>query len=56
MSWGWIVIALAIGWIMGWVCAHSAVSDECEKLGSFYVGEKVFRCVKIERKDGNEKA
>jgi hypothetical protein len=28
----------------GWAFAHSTVSTECQKLQSFYIGEKVFEC------------
>ena len=28
----------------GWSFAHSTVAVECNRLGSFYVGEKVFEC------------
>lgn len=34
--------ALAI--LIGWILAHNTVATECEKLGSFYVGDKVFKC------------
>jgi hypothetical protein len=43
---GWI-IAFVIGALVGWVVAHSVVATECEKLGSFYVGDKTFKCVKV---------
>lgn len=42
-----LLIGLLIGYMTGWVNAHRAVADECEKLGSFYVGKKVFKCTKI---------
>jgi hypothetical protein len=29
---------------MGWVMAHTTVKHECQKLGAFYVGEKVYEC------------
>ena len=32
-----------------WAMAHSEVARECEKLGAFYVGDKVFEC---KRKEG----
>lgn len=38
-----IVIILAI-FSLGWLLAHSTVATECERLGSFYVGQKVFDC------------
>ena len=45
MAW---IICILIGWFFGWIHAHSTVASECEKLGSFYVGSKVFHCAKIE--------
>lgn len=46
----WLIIGIVIGWSMGWVYAHTTVAQECEKLGKFYVGKKVFECTKIETK------
>ncbi len=43
---GWIIASL-IGALVGWVVAHGVVATECERLGSFYVGEKTFHCVKV---------
>lgn len=45
--WGMIV-----GAIFGWLLAHDSVSNECQRLRSFYVGEKVYHCVKVEVWDG----
>ena len=30
--------------LLGWIIAHNTVAVECQKLGSFYVGDKVFKC------------
>lgn len=47
-----VVICILIGWLGGWLHAHRTVATECRKLGSFYVGDTVFKCVAIEpRKD-----
>lgn len=27
-----------------WVAVHSTVATECEKLGAFYVGQKIYEC------------
>ena len=35
--------------VLVWAMAHSEVARECEKLGAFYVGNKVFEC---NRKEG----
>lgn len=53
MSWFAIlllVIGLLIGYSVGWKNAHKTVATECQRLGSFYVGNKVFKCVEIEEK------
>ena len=36
-------VALALTGLV-WAMAHSEVARECEKLGAFYVGDKVFEC------------
>ncbi len=38
------VVALVLACFAGWVWAHNAVATECNKLGSFYVGSKVYEC------------
>ncbi len=45
-----IFVALCIAFLGGWTYAHFIVADECEKLGSFYVGDRVFKCQPLERK------
>lgn len=30
--------------LIGWAWAHKTVAIECEQLGSFYDGNKVFEC------------
>lgn len=37
-------VILAIGAVLGYAEAHSTVARECERLGAFYVGNKVFEC------------
>ena len=44
----WILIALLIGYRMGWESAHKTVASECRKLGRFYVGKTVFHCPVVE--------
>lgn len=43
------LLAIFIIWIAigGWIFAHNAVSQECEKLGKFYVYDKTYKCEKI---------
>lgn len=44
----WMLLALACGWLFGWIHAHNTVRKECERLGSFYVGSKTFKCTEIQ--------
>lgn len=40
-----ISIIVILAWCgLIWAMAHSTVAKECEKLGSFYVGDKVYDC------------
>jgi len=45
------VIATVV-WVFSWAYARGAVVEDCEKLGTFYVGEKVFECKIGEKSDG----
>ena len=45
------VLAFLAGKCYGWVQAHHVVATECERLGKFFVGKKVYSCVKIEEKE-----
>lgn len=50
MSWfipGLLLAAFAGGLGVGWFDAHYTVATECEKLGRFYVGERVFECRRV---------
>ena len=38
---------LYIGYVAGWVNAHRKVEKECDLLGRFFVGKKVFYCSRI---------
>lgn len=44
-------IGLFVGCAIGWIFAHQTIATECERLGSFYVGKKVFHCTKVEAKE-----
>lgn len=33
---------------LGWESAHKTVADECERLGGFYVGDKIFKCFQVD--------
>jgi len=53
----WLAIAIisfALGVLFGWVYAHVTVATECRRLGSFYVGDDVFHCIKITKFGGEE--
>lgn len=34
----------AVGALLSWTHAHQTVATECQRLGSFYVGEKTYEC------------
>lgn len=41
------LLGCLIGYWFGYEVAHSRIAKECEKLGGFFVGNKVFSCTKI---------
>ena len=41
------LLGLLLGCYGGWNLAHGTVADECVRLGGFYVGERVFKCVEV---------
>lgn len=43
----WTIVVFWIGHKFGYTKAHYVVSQECERLGKFFVGKKVYECVKI---------
>ena len=38
------ITTFLFGLFLGWIYAHNTVANECGKLGSFYVGDKVYEC------------
>lgn len=42
-----LVVGLFIGYNMGYQKAHKTIATECQRLGSFYVGSKTFKCIEI---------
>lgn len=40
---------LVAGYWIGYASAHADVARECERLGGFYVGKTVYKCVKVEK-------
>ncbi|WBF79541.1 hypothetical protein BNCALIDO_00152 [Aeromonas phage vB_AdhM_TS9] len=53
MSWFSILmvaVGLYVGYNIGWQKAHKTIATECQRLGSFYVGSRTFKCIEIEEK------
>ena len=46
-----VVLAFFVGYKIGWQQAHITVATECTKLGSFYVGNHVFKCTEVSIKE-----
>lgn len=46
-----LIFGILIGWLCGWLHAHNTVAAECKKLGSFYVGNTIFKCTEVKRMD-----
>lgn len=51
----WVLLAFVLGVLMGWTFAHKTVAIECDRLGGFFVGDKVYRCVLSEGDDLGQK-
>jgi hypothetical protein len=43
----WTIVVYLIGHRAGYVHAHIIVAKECERLGKFFVGTKVYTCSDI---------
>jgi hypothetical protein len=39
-----LITVFLFGCLIGWVGAHGTVATECERLGSFYVGDTTYTC------------
>ena len=37
-------VSMLLGLVFGWIVAHSIISTECDKLGGFYVDDKIYYC------------
>lgn len=46
-----IIVSLVLGHYFGWHGAHSDIAYECNRLGGFYVGNKVYGCYLKEVRD-----
>jgi uncharacterized protein YneF (UPF0154 family) len=42
-----IAVALVVGFMGGFLIQKSVVENECVKLGGFYFGNNVYRCVAL---------
>lgn len=49
-----IVVSLFVGYYFGYQAGHIMVATECERLGKFFVGKKVYECVLITEIDKKE--
>jgi len=38
-----------VGGLFGWLFAHGDIAKECERQGSFYVGESDYKCEVIKK-------
>ena len=43
------IFLVLVGMLFGWIFAHNNVVTECEKLGSFYVGNNVYYCEQVNK-------
>ncbi len=39
-----VIAGICISFTAGWAAAHSTVTNECKKLGVFYVGKVTYKC------------
>ena len=46
-----ILFVLLIGMFIGYVYAHVKIGTECKRIGGFYVGKTVFKCVDIKKEN-----
>jgi len=50
-----ICIAIMVAYYLGYAVAHHTIALECERLGGFFVGKKVYKCMVIENDKVGEK-
>lgn len=46
----WYIVAFAVGMLVGCGAALGEITTESERLGAFYVGNKVYYVTKIEER------
>ena len=39
-----LLIGFGFGLLWGWAAAHYTVAAECERLGGFFVGDRIYKC------------
>ncbi|MCJ9258839.1 hypothetical protein [Acinetobacter baumannii] len=45
----WFLLGFIVAWFMCHNYTHSMIASECERLGGFFVGKKVFKCIAVEK-------
>jgi hypothetical protein len=42
----WATVTVVIAFVLSttWMIAESSISKDCERLGSFYIGHKTYKC------------
>lgn len=51
----WFLLGFIVAWFMCHNYTYSMVVSECERLGGFFVGKKVFKCIAVEKLEEVEK-
>lgn len=49
-----IGMAIVVAYYLGFAVAHHTIAMECERLGGFFVGKKVYKCVGVENSKTKE--
>ena len=44
------IAAMAFAAYLGSIAGHTEVANDCDKQGSFYVGDRIYNCHRIEPK------
>jgi hypothetical protein len=45
-----VIGAVLAAYQIGYIVAHMTVATECRRLGAFYVGKSIFKCIEIKDK------
>ncbi|EPJ8676086.1 hypothetical protein PWB43_003996, partial [Acinetobacter baumannii] len=51
----WFLLGFIVAWFMCHNYTHSMIASECERLGGFFVGKKVFKCIAVEKLEEEKK-